>query len=109
MWYHARPMQPSSRYILISPVRNEEKYVAKTLDSVLAQTCKPYRWIIVDDNSDDGTAAVLEEYSKRTDWITVLRIQRSGERQPGSPVIRAFDAGYAQIREADFDFVVKLD
>jgi biofilm PGA synthesis N-glycosyltransferase PgaC len=102
-------MQPSSRYILVSPVRNEEKYIAKTLDSVLAQTCKPCRWIIVDDNSDDGTAAILDEYSKRVDWITVLRIRRSGERQPGSPVIRAFDAGYAQLRETDFDFVVKLD
>ncbi len=102
-------MQAGSRYILISPVRNEEKYVTRTLDSVIAQTCKPVQWIIVDDNSDDGTTAILEEYAKRVDWIKVLKVQRTGERQPGSPVIRAFNVGYALVRDVDFDFIVKLD
>jgi glycosyltransferase involved in cell wall biosynthesis len=79
------------------------------LDSVIAQTCKPVQWIIVDDGSDDGTTAILDEYASRVDWITVLKTQRTGERQPGSPVIRAFNAGYALVRDTDFDFVVKLD
>src|SRR5215471_7263336 len=104
-----RPMQAPSRYILISPVRNEAKYLRRTLDAVIAQTCKPVQWIIVDDSSDDGTTAILDEYASRVDWITVLKTQRTGERQPGSPVIRAFNAGYALVRNTDFDFVVKLD
>src|SRR5215813_8341720 len=103
------PMPAGSRYILISPVRNEERYVTKTLDSVIAQTCRPAQWIIVDDNSDDGTTAILEQYARRVDWITVLKVQRTGERQPGSPVIRAFNAGYALLRNIEFDFIVKLD
>lgn len=102
-------MQAGNRYILISPVRNEEKYIVRTLESVIAQTRKPLRWIIVDDNSDDGTAAILAEYASRMDWITILRTERTGARQPGSPVIWAFNAGYAEVREIDFDFIVKLD
>jgi biofilm PGA synthesis N-glycosyltransferase PgaC len=102
-------MQANSRYILITPVRNEEKYVQRTLESVISQTRKPARWIIVDDNSEDRTPVILDECAKRFDWIRILRTHRTGERQPGSPVIRAFNAGYALVRDTDFDFVVKLD
>jgi poly-beta-1,6-N-acetyl-D-glucosamine synthase len=102
-------MQANSKYILISPVKNEEKYVRKTLDSVISQTRKPAGWIIVDDNSEDRTPAILSEYATRFDWIKILRLHRTGERQPGSPVIRAFNAGYAFGRDTDFDFIVKLD
>lgn len=102
-------MQANNRYILVSPVKNEEKYVERTLDSVIAQTQKPARWIIVDDNSDDRTPAILAEYAKRMDWITVLRVHRKGERQLGSAEIRAFNAGYTTVCDIDFDFIVKLD
>ncbi len=102
-------MQANSRYILVSPVKNEEKHVKKTLDSVISQSQKPARWIVVDDNSEDRTPAILDEYAKRFGWIEILRVHRSGERRPGSPVIRAFNAGYALLRDTDFDFVVKLD
>src|SRR5260370_24766428 len=102
-------MQANSRYILVSAVKNEEKHVKKTVDSVISQSQKPARWIVVDDNSEDRTPAILDEYAKRFGWIEILRVHRSGERQPGSPVIRAFNAGYALVRDTDFDFVVKLD
>ena len=102
-------MQVGSRYILISPVRNEEKHVARTLESVVAQTLKPIQWILVDDSSTDGTSAILAEYAKRTDWIRVVTRQRTGGAQLGSAEIRAFNFGITLIQDMDFDFVVKLD
>jgi glycosyltransferase involved in cell wall biosynthesis len=49
----------------IIPVYNGERYLAESLDSVLAQTYGPVEIIVVDDGSTDGTAAVLETYAAR--------------------------------------------
>src|SRR5947209_3054384 len=59
------------RYVLISPCRDEVAYMRQTLDSVIAQSVRPARWIIVDDGSTDETPDVLAEYCQRYDWITV--------------------------------------
>jgi biofilm PGA synthesis N-glycosyltransferase PgaC len=97
------------RYILISPVKDEEKYVEATLRSIAAQTLRPYRWIILDDGSRDATPEFLRQYAARYDWIQVVRIDRDASRLPGAAEIRAFARGYEMIAAEDFDFVVKLD
>ena len=40
---------PSRDYLIVSPARDEADYMRRTLDSVIAQTVRPARWIIVDD------------------------------------------------------------
>ena len=40
---------------LVTPARNEERFIAKTLESMAAQTILPERWVIVDDGSTDET------------------------------------------------------
>jgi len=97
------------RYVLISPVKDEEKYVEATLRSVAAQTLRPYRWVIVDDGSRDATPEILRQYAATYDWIQVVRIEGRAGRQPGSGVIGAFAVGYELAATDDFDFVVKLD
>ena len=97
------------RYILISPVKDEEKYVEATLRSIAAQSLIPQRWIIVDDGSRDATREILRQYAETYNWIQVLRIERGADRQPGSGVVRAFAKGYELIAKDDFDFIVKLD
>lgn len=99
----------SNKYILISPVKDEEKYVEATLRSVVAQTLKPYRWIILDDGSCDATPEILRRYAEKYEWIQVVRIERDAARLPGSAEIRAFARGYEMVKDEDFDFVVKLD
>lgn len=98
-----------TNYILISPARDEEKYIMQTLESVVCQTITPSKWIIVDDGSSDKTPEIIESYRKRFDWINVLRIDRDTARQPGSPIVNAFNRGYDLIKDSEFDFVVKLD
>jgi poly-beta-1,6-N-acetyl-D-glucosamine synthase len=97
------------RYILISPVKDEEKYVETTLRSVVAQTLRPHRWVIVDDGSQDSTPEILRRYAEGCDWIQVVRSERATERQPGSGVVGAFAVGYELVAGDDFDFLVKLD
>jgi biofilm PGA synthesis N-glycosyltransferase PgaC len=96
-------------YVIISPVRDEEKYLEKTIETVFRQTVRPLRWVVVDDGSRDRTPQILTRYTKEHPWITVLRIERSGTRQLGLTEIRAFSAGYKLIADMPFDYVVKLD
>jgi len=96
-------------YVVISPVKDEGPYVEKTILSMSAQTLRPRRWIIVDDSSRDATPQILRRYSEQFPWITVLTLIRDGGRKPGSAVIHAFMAGYKEVKNDDFDFIVKLD
>lgn len=94
---------------VISPVRDEAQYARRTLDSMVAQTVRPDRWVIVDDGSTDETPAILAEYADAHDWITVVRREDRGHRAVGPGVIDAFYAGYDTIDPAQFEFVCKLD
>ena len=57
------------RHALITPARNEEGSLPRLAESILAQSARPAEWIIVDDGSTDGTAAVAAELAAGTDWI----------------------------------------
>jgi glycosyltransferase involved in cell wall biosynthesis len=96
-------------YVLISPVKDEERYVELTLRSVVAQTLQPALWVIVDDGSTDGTVAIVQRYVERYPFIRLVRHPKSGVRQTGSAVIRAFNFGQQHIGACDHGFVVKLD
>ncbi len=96
-------------YVVISPCRNEEQFMRRTLDSVLSQTVQPALWIIVDDGSTDGTPIILAEYADKHAIIKVVTRQNRGHRSVGPGVIDAFYAGYMAIDIPQFDFLCKLD
>jgi poly-beta-1,6-N-acetyl-D-glucosamine synthase len=99
----------SRRYLLISPCRDEGKYLRRTLDSVAAQTVPPALWVVVDDGSTDDTPAILEEYARRLPYLRIVRRADRGGRKVGPGVIEAFYAGLDTVRLEDFDYVCKLD
>jgi len=103
------PMEREARYVLISPCRNEAAYMRETLDTVLAQSVLPARWVIVDDGSTDDTAAILADYASRYDWIEIVTRADRGHRSVGPGVVDAFYAGYAAITPSDYEYVCKLD
>jgi glycosyltransferase involved in cell wall biosynthesis len=81
----------------------------QTLDSVIAQSLRPAKWVIVDDGSTDETPAILAEYASRHDWIEIVTRVDRGHRAVGPGVIEAFYSGYATIRPDDYDYLCKLD
>ena len=97
------------RYVLISPCRNEADYMRQTLDSVIAQSIRPAKWIIVDDGSTDATPAILAEYAGRHDWIEIVTRKDRGRRAVGPGVIEAFYSGYDTINPDDYEYLCKLD
>ncbi len=96
-------------YVIISPCRNEEKYMRQTLDTVVNQTVKPTKWVIVDDGSTDQTPAILKEYADQYDFIEILTRENRGHRSVGPGVIEAFYEGYNQIKIDDYAYICKLD
>lgn len=100
-------MSPS--YLLISPCRDEADYMRKTLDSVVAQSLRPTKWVIVDDGSTDATPNILAEYAARHDWIEVVHKSNRGARAVGPGVIEAFYFGLDRIDPDQFDYLCKLD
>lgn len=97
------------RYIIISPVKDEDKYIEQTLRSVAEQTVQPLLWVIVDDGSRDRTLEIAEQYEGRFRWIRIHKISRDHARKPGSAVVHAFNTGLQFIDGIAFDFIVKLD
>lgn len=97
------------KYVLISPVRDEEQYIAKTLQSVIRQTIRPAEWIIIDDGSHDETGRIIDEYAKKYPWIVALHRADRGRRLAGAGVMEAFYSGYERLQCEDWEFLGKLD
>jgi glycosyltransferase involved in cell wall biosynthesis len=73
-------MTKSQGYLLISPCRDEARYMRQTLDTVVAQSVLPANWVIVDDGSTDETPTILAEYAAKYPWITVITRKNRGHR-----------------------------
>ncbi len=96
-------------YVIISPCRNEESFMRKTLDSVVGQTILPALWVIVDDGSSDLTPEILAEYAAKYSFIQLVSRENRGHRSVGPGVIEAFYEGLDTIDLKQFSFICKLD
>src|SRR5664279_2940797 len=97
------------KYVVITPVRDEEVHLRHTLDCMLGQTVRPTEWIIVNDGSTDGTGSIIDQYAARHPWILGVHRQNRGFRKPGGGVVEAFNDGYQHLQTTDWDFLVKFD
>ncbi len=95
--------------LVITPCRDEARFATRTLDSVIAQTVRPDRWVIVDDGSTDGTAEIIADYAARHPFIELVRRPDRGKRSVGPGVIAAFGYGLESVDLAPFEFLCKLD
>jgi len=78
--------QSDTETLLISvviPVYNREGFIARALDSVLAQTLRPLEVIVVDDGSCDNTPKILESYHDKIHVITQENAGVSAARNSG--------------------------
>jgi len=50
------------RFSIITVALNEERTIRQTCESICAQECDDYEWIVIDGGSTDGTLAILEDY-----------------------------------------------
>jgi glycosyltransferase involved in cell wall biosynthesis len=95
-------------YVLITPVKNEEKFIKDIIEIVIQQTILPTRWVIIDDVSTDSTPEIINEYSKKYDFITPLKLSDEHTRNYGSRV-KANILGYEKLAETHSKFLGFLD
>ncbi len=102
-------MSHSEKYVVITPVRDEERHIEATIQSMIDQTVTPVEWVIVNDGSSDGTDEIIERYATQFPWIHAVHRSNRGFRKSGGGVVEAFYAGYETLRAEDWNFLVKLD
>lgn len=65
-------------FSIITATFNAEKTLSRLLDSLAAQTCRDFNWIVQDGDSKDGTLAVVESYGARLPQILLESAPDSG-------------------------------
>lgn len=95
-------------YVIVTPARNEAQFIELTIKSMLAQTVRPLKWVIVSDGSTDGTDELVRQYAADHSWIELVRMPERRERHFAGKV-HAFNAGYARMAGLPFDVIVSLD
>jgi glycosyltransferase involved in cell wall biosynthesis len=99
----------NTKYVVVTPVRDEEAYLPFTIESMVGQSVRPVEWVIVDDGSRDGTGKIIAEASRQHPWIRGVRREDRGFRKWGAGIIEAFYAGFNALTITDWEFMAKLD
>jgi glycosyltransferase involved in cell wall biosynthesis len=95
-------------YVLVTPVRNEERTIEITIKSVLGQTVPPREWVIVSDESTDQTDAIVNRYVRLSPWLRLVQLKDRPPRNFAS-VVFATEIGIKSLRTTDFAFLGLLD
>lgn len=109
---HRNAQQP--RVLIVSPVRNEARHIARVARAVAAQQLAPARWIAIDDSSTDETLESLRELEREIDFLSVLRAphgegEGARDRLARAIEVRNFNLALREVDLSDFSHVMKLD
>ena len=95
-------------YVLITPARNEERFIEKVIQSVISQTVLPSKWVIVNDGSTDSTASIVSRYLEKFEWMELLSLSPHRDRSFAAKVY-AFNAGFERVKNLDYEVIGNLD
>ncbi|BAU10904.1 glycosyl transferase family 2 [Leptolyngbya sp. NIES-3755] len=71
-------MSRNSLVSVLIPAYNAERFIAETLDSLLAQTYSQFEAIVVDDGSTDRTINIVRDYMQKDSRIRLLQQNHAG-------------------------------
>lgn len=95
-------------FYIIIPAHNEQDSIGLTLESLTKQTLLPKKVVVVNDHSSDGTQSIVEVFTKRFPFISLVSITSTDEHLPGSKIINAFYKGLETLDD-DYDVICKFD
>jgi poly-beta-1,6-N-acetyl-D-glucosamine synthase len=96
-------------FVIITPAFNEARYIGLTVESVLAQTIKPLKWVIVDDGSTDDTPAITQRYATQFPWIEYLRREKIPGQYYFASNVYAIQEGIGLLKDMPFEYLAILD
>lgn len=89
---------------IIIPIYNVEKYVCKTIDSVVNQTEKDIEIVLVDDGSTDRSGKICDEYAQKDKRINVIHKVNGGLSSARNAGIKIASSEYIMLLDGD-DFL----
>jgi hypothetical protein len=95
-------------YVLVTAARNEAEFIELTIKSVVSQTIRPARWVIVSDGSTDGTDDIVSRYAAEHPWIELLRMPERQERHFAAKA-HAFNTGCDRLKDVEYDALGNID
>jgi len=88
-------------FSIVIPLYNKEPYIAKTLDSVLAQELGDYEVLVVNDGSKDGGAATVRQYAEKDARIRLIEQENAGVSVARNTGIAHAQGQYVAFLDAD--------
>src|SRR5271170_5499585 len=101
-------MQNLPSYVLITPARNEADFIELTIRSVIAQTVRPLKWVIVDDASTDRTPEIVATYAAANTWIELVQMPERRERSFAGKA-NAVNTGREKLGDLSYGVIGNLD
>jgi len=98
--------------LIITPFKNEQDSILRTMESIVMQSYHPVKWLMMDDGSDDLSPKLVKQYQKRYHFIHYHRRKTTpGERATGNNIVGLFNEGLqlAAKLKIKWDIVAKLD
>lgn len=90
------------RVTVVMPAYNSAEFIATAIESVRAQSLDDWEMIVVDDASDDGTVAVVEEYVRRDPRVCLITHEHnSGAAAARNTATRAAKGRYISFLDSD--------
>lgn len=98
----------SHSYVLVTAARDEAQFIEETIASVIRQTVRPVKWVIVSDGSTDGTDDIVSRFTAAHPWIQLVRMQERPMRHFAGKAL-AFKAGVAALADIPYAAIGNLD
>ena len=96
------------KFLIIIPAHNEQDHLSFTLNSLLQQSFRDFKVVVVNDGSTDKTSEVIKKYTDDDRRFETIDLEKSAH-QPGSKVVNAFKNGLKTQNIDDFDVICKFD
>lgn len=103
-------------YVLITPLKDEEKNLQTLKETIFNQTIRPVCWVIVDSGSEDNTFELSDRLAEENDWIITTKQKKFFEKGYGHlNFSEAINEGYdilknfCNIHNFKYLFIAKTD
>lgn len=84
---------------VITPIKNEAENLPILLKSVKNQSKVPDEWVIIDDNSNDGSEDIIKKAESETSWITALKRSADSDYDVGFNYSRVISIGFDHLHK----------
>lgn len=100
--------QQDSSYVLVTAAYNEDQFLEATIKSIIGQTLRPKRWVIVNDGSTDTTGEIIDRYAAEAGFIDHCKVTEEHPRNFAAQV-NAINRGLSLLAGAAYGFVGNMD